>query len=607
MVDSQGITESFQDFSRYKQEIIVAIEQFKQIGASQRFTLEEIRNKLDQEVFELVVVGQFKRGKTYLINALLGEELLPTGVVPLTSIVTVITYGEKVSATVFFADGITREIAVEEIGEYVTEIGNPRNEKNVQEVQVSFPSEYLRGGVKLVDTPGVGSVYKHNTDIAYKYLPKSDAAIFVLSIDQPASEAELDFLKDVRNFAHKIFFVLNKIDVAPREELDRAVSFTRSVLEETMGKDVRLFPVSAKWALEGKNKGLSQLLEDSGLQTFSSALEAFLMEEKGRVLVCSAAHRMLWYLSEASLSLELERKALLSPIEELRAKLELFDKKRSELSIRMTHLASIIDNSVNKTILSQLDADLRSFRQSIEGEIKAEVLKIFEDYQNRSLEELNEALRRCITDGLYDGYMAWCEKEREILDKHLQEIFDPLRRDVEVETAELMKFSSELFDLPAFSGSFSMKFMDKAGSVFRIKQDPVALELLDTMLTEKVPRWMSRFSRLKEFLIRKARDRILKRWLNQLSIMSDMYSGRARFALVKTTEKATDQFRRGILEGVNRTLKSLSDAISKGMEVKERSEAESRERVYAIEKELVLVNSLRERIGQLYTRVSFSS
>jgi len=607
MVFNQERSGSFEEFGRYKEEVISAIEKFRKLSVSQRYPLEEILNKLESETFELVVVGQFKRGKTYLINALLGEELLPTGVVPLTSIVTVITYGEKISATVIFANGIMQDIAAEDVGEYVTEIGNPRNTKGVQEVRITFPSEYLRNGVKLVDTPGVGSVYKHNTDVAYKYLPRSDAAIFVLSIDQPASEAELDFLKDVKNFAHKIFFVLNKIDLAPKEELEQAVAFTRRVLEESMGKAIKLFPLSAKWALDGKKLGIPSLLEDSGLLAFSSALESFLMEEKGKVLMCSVVHRMLWYISEAALSLELERKALLSPVEELREKVELFEKKRSEISMWMSRFPSIVDHAVNRTVINQLDMDLKSFRQSLETKMKEEILRIFENHEGVPLEEMNELMRHYVSDGLYDSYMAWCEKEREILGKKLQEVLDPLRREIEKETADLVKFSSELFNVPSFLGDFSMKFSDRMEGLFRIKQDPVALELLDSVLTEKVPGWVSRFSRLKEFLTRKARDRILKRWLSQLSSMVDMYSGRARFSLLKMVEKAVNQFRIDMVRSMEGTLKSLSDAVSKGLELKAKSEIEVKERLHVIEEELAQVNSLRTYISQLYTELSFSS
>lgn len=607
MTSEQEFQEILRDFGQYKQVMLEAIERFNETTVAGRFPIKEIKEKLEQEIFELVVVGQFKRGKTYLINALLGYELLPTGVVPLTSIVTVINYGETISASVIFANGDVRQISIEEVGNYVTEVGNPKNEKNVREVWVTFPSGYLKGGVRLVDTPGVGSIYRHNTDVAYRYLPRSDAAIFVLSVDQPAGQAEIDFLKDVKNFARKIFFVLNKIDVISSDEVTQAADFTRQVLEEVMGGDVKLFPLSAKWALEGRKTGQVELLESSRLNIFTSALEQFLMAEKGRVLMTSAAHRMLWYLSEAALSLELERKALISPVEELRKKIDVFETKRAELSARMSYFSSVVNHAVNRTILSKLDEDLRIFKDSFLGSMKAELLKLASELKDYPLDELNRVLKERVTDGLYENYMSWYEREKEALTGTLNDVFEPIRREIEMEVAELMKFSSDLFDLPAFPGHFSVNPSVKKGSVFRVKEEPAGLEIIDSVLTEKVPGWARRFARLKAFLEIKARERIVKKWLGQLERMSDLYAGRIRFAIIRMVEEAVESFRREMIEGMSRTIESLSSAISKGMALKERGELEAKERIHVIDSELRLVNDLRNELGRLYERISFSS
>ena len=156
---------------------------------------------------------------------------------------------------VFFKNGKTADIPVESLPDYVTETGNPKNEKEVSEVVVLYPSPYLKDGVRLVDTPGVGSVYIHNTDVAYRYLPKSDAALFLLSVDQPVSSAEIEFLKDVREYAGRIFFLLNKTDYLSAEEVGSALSFAKETLEEIMGPDIRIFPISAKLALQAKLNG----------------------------------------------------------------------------------------------------------------------------------------------------------------------------------------------------------------------------------------------------------------------------------------------------------------------------------------------------------------
>ena len=108
--------------------------------------LKEVADKLAENRFHLVVLGQFKRGKSTFINSILGEKVLPTSVVPLTSIVTLLKYGDEEHMQVVFNDGKTKVISRQELPEYVTEKGNPKNEKNVKQVEISYPSQYLKEG-----------------------------------------------------------------------------------------------------------------------------------------------------------------------------------------------------------------------------------------------------------------------------------------------------------------------------------------------------------------------------------------------------------------------------------------------------------------------------
>ena len=167
-------------------------------AASQR--LNELEEKVRANMLQLVVLGQFKRGKTTLINALLGAELLPTAIIPLTSIITVLQYGTREKVTVQLLYGRQQEITVRELADYVTEPGNPGNARGVDKVVIEYPSPYLRNGVQIIDTPGVGSVYRHNTDVAYEFVPKADAGIFVVTADPPISQADLEFLVSIKTF-----------------------------------------------------------------------------------------------------------------------------------------------------------------------------------------------------------------------------------------------------------------------------------------------------------------------------------------------------------------------------------------------------------------------
>lgn len=208
--------------------------------------VKELRNKLENQEITVSVIGQFKRGKSTLVNEILGEKLLPVGIIPVTSAVTRIQYGEK-SAEVHFDNGIIRPVAFETLFEYISEQENPDNELGVSSVTLHTPSPFLKDGLTFVDTPGVGSIHKHNSDAAYAFVKESDAVIFMLSVDSPINEIEIEFLKNAREYAAKFYFVVNKIDIVSEEELAAYLTYCRRLLCRLMEvESIIMFPVSAK-------------------------------------------------------------------------------------------------------------------------------------------------------------------------------------------------------------------------------------------------------------------------------------------------------------------------------------------------------------------------
>ncbi len=160
------------DYGQVKNNLLGTIDRLHEVVRQEtRKALMETRAKLAEGAFNLVVLGQFKRGKSTLINALLGEKILPTAIVPLTSVVTILRYGPQLRVEVQYLDERKQEVQLADLPAYITERENPRNQKGVKEVTVFYPSAYLKGGLRIIDTPGAGSVYSHNTDVAYAYLP----------------------------------------------------------------------------------------------------------------------------------------------------------------------------------------------------------------------------------------------------------------------------------------------------------------------------------------------------------------------------------------------------------------------------------------------------
>ncbi len=182
--------------------------------------------QLAEDRFTLAVVGQFKRGKSSLMNAIVGRNLLPTGVLPLTSAITVLKYGHRERLTILREGTLyPEEVPVSSLAEYVTEKGNPGNVKKVTRASLELPSQFLRRGLEFVDTPGIGSSIEANTATTYGFLPLSDAVLFVTSVDTPLARAETDFLKSIQEYVRKIFFVVNKIDLAVDGERQEILKF----------------------------------------------------------------------------------------------------------------------------------------------------------------------------------------------------------------------------------------------------------------------------------------------------------------------------------------------------------------------------------------------
>jgi GTPase SAR1 family protein len=400
-------------YSQFKGQLLRSIDEMLAEESIRGCPCEDLREKIETNTFNLVVVGQFKRGKTSLINALLGADILPVAVVPLTSIVTIMKYGDALSITVHFNDGRVTEIKTESLPDYVTERGNPKNARDVSEVVITYPSPYLRGGVQMIDTPGVGSVYQHNTDVAYQYLPKSDAALFLLSVDQPLSKAELDFLKDVAEYSNRIFFLLNKADYFSEADLRESMDFSKNVLKEAMGADVRIFPVSAKLALEGKLSGAEDLVRKSLLPQFAEVLNSFLMEEKGKILILSVANNLLRLISRARFEVELEIKSLTTPLEELKEKIKTFEEKKKEVLIEKSDFDLLLDGEIKKIMKNILDEDLNAYGQELRSKAEASLEEYYRENTGLSLKELHKHLEEHIISEVKQAVNAWRGIEEE--------------------------------------------------------------------------------------------------------------------------------------------------------------------------------------------------
>ena len=273
----------------------------------------ELMAKLAEDRFTLVVLGQFKRGKSSLMNALIGRELLPVGLLPLTSAITVLRFGPKERLLIergLVAVPFLEEVPVEKLAQFVTEKGNPGNCMHIKNAYVEVPVPFLRRGLEFVDTPGVGSAIEANTATTLRFLPKCDAVLFVTSVDTPFTQVELEFLQGIREHVRKIFFVVNKTDLLSGHERQEVLGFVANTIRSQMNSDaVRVLPVSSRVGLAAKLAGDALAYAQSGLKELEEALADFLSEEKSSVFLAAVADKALRLLEQESAEAALRQQA----------------------------------------------------------------------------------------------------------------------------------------------------------------------------------------------------------------------------------------------------------------------------------------------------------
>ncbi|OGP73388.1 MAG: hypothetical protein A2Y80_10880 [Deltaproteobacteria bacterium RBG_13_58_19] len=554
--------------------------------------ISRLLEKLRQNRFHLVVLGAFKRGKSTLINALLGEAVLPTAVVPLTSVVTILGYGEKLGIEVHFQNGRRQRITQPELVEYITEKGNPRNRKGVREVEITYPSEYLRDGVRIIDTPGVGSVYSHNTEVAYNYLPQVDAAVLVVSVDPPLSAAEQEFLKDIREYVHKLFFVLNKIDYVEDAERQEALDFTAQILKENLASEkVMIFPMSAKLALEGKHNGKSDLLKASLLPQFEEHLRQFLYQDKGRVLLTSCLSGALKALTDSTLALKVERQASGIPLKELEEKIARFDLELQGLEKEREMYLLLLEGRV-KGVVAELGADLEAFKRETTARLRREVEATFQQ-KSRSALDLRKEMEEFLFAALRDVFTVWRREEIEKLSQNLADTHQDFAGRINAILDRLTQLTARIFDFSLRGFEAETAFTEKSQFWFKFKEEPVGLEILQMTVTSLLPRALTK-------------GLLLKKLVENVTELVDKHCGRLRYDFHLRLQEIARDFRQTWLSKIDDTTQSIRQALERARTQKQTSAQAVAERAGQLDQRLTEILQAEAALLKLKEEITTS-
>lgn len=541
---------------------------------------ESLARKLRDNVFHLVVAGQFKRGKSSLVNAMLGAPVLPVGVVPLTSVITVLHWGERPRVSVMFYSGETVEVEHGEIADYVTERGNPKNAKGVREVTVAYPSEWLRGGIRLVDTPGIGSVFEHNTDVTFRYLPQADAVLFVASVDQPVSRAEADFLTGVRQYADRIFCLLNKADYLSPEELAESVAFSTRAVRDALEAPVPVFAVSAKRALEGKEKGDARLLAGSGFPAFDVALRRFLVEEKQDVWLRSLRRNLLRILAQAELAVGIELKSLSEPLARLEDALQRFAAKKREGLQAKSDFEILLEGEARKLLKERIEPELDAFKVGLKEEVARRVNAWFDELGDLPAKRLSAEIEQRAVAEVRGAYDRW----RAALDAEIAHAFDALcarfALNLQATADELLRYSAELFSIPFEAIRAESLWQSESHFYYKFWNEPGALYHFTSGLIASLPRFLA--------------EHLLRERMTQTAVdLVETQAGRVRYDFDERLKKSVMAFRREMLARMEATSAGIERAIEQGAALRRGGEAEVNQRREALEQTVVRIKELK--------------
>ena len=531
----------------------------------------ELYSKLGTRELNLVVVGQFKRGKTSFLNALIGAPLLPVAVLPLTSIVTILRYSDSPHGVVHFENGKSRSIALGSLDEFVTEAGNPKNRKGVGRVEVFYPSAYLQNNARLIDTPGIGSVYDHNTQVTYGFVPRIDAAIFVTSPDPPLTPAEVELLSNLASEVERVFLVVNKTDLVDEPQLREVIEFMRRNLPSAV-TGAPVMPVSSRLALQARQAGDMDLLRRSGFPELETEIRRFLRDEKDEVFYRAIRRRLLGLISELRIRLTLEAEAARTPVDELHRRLEELNRQLL-VALRQEEDSQCLMRGHLVRLDSEVEAAVKAFAdQQVEAlrELMAQRVGQLRSLPRRRLaEQLDKDLRREI-ESRFDAWLPGFD----------QQVLERLRQ----LAGRFEETANELI----------RRVRQTAGALFgvELRGFDVDVELVmvrsEGYYTDSLLTWgLGSFPLL---LPRALYERYLRaQVVRQTPAELERNATRRAYDLRRRLDQSATIFRQALKERLDQTAGRIRDAIHSAIDLQASGEVEARE----------AISSLRRSIGHL--------
>ncbi len=445
------LTESLTQLKEYSEDIGLE-HTAKSIG--------ETIEKIAKEHFEVAIVGEFKRGKSTLINALLGQEVLPADVLPATATLNRVTYSEEPYVMVEYKNGEEEKVDINKLADYVTKLSYESEKKaeTVKQATVYYDTAFCKNNVDIIDTPGLNDD-EQMTNVTLSILPEIDAAVFVISANSPFSQFEKEFLekKMLTSDMGRIIFAVNCFGTFSKEDEDRIVetvekrigSYVMEKAKMVMGENSKEFAVYkrkigtpkvigvyAKKALMAKESGDAAMLEESNFPTFERVLESMLTQERGAITLQILANKIISSSSELINSIIIRENSLMMETDEFMDKYTAAIEEIDEIRTKKRAEFVRINDAANKVF-----EGLQPILDSYWVQIEETAMKVIDDYPMSA-----EDLKR---DKLKIVYAKLTERIKENIENKAQLICEQIQNEINValsdEAERLQSFEDEFF------------------------------------------------------------------------------------------------------------------------------------------------------------------
>lgn len=387
--------------------------------------LTDLEEDIDNDFFTIVILGEFKRGKSTFVNALLGENILPTDVIPTTATINSLMWSEEKKTYVVKTNGKVEagESSLQFLNKYVA--SEDFDVDKIKYLKVGYPAEILKNNIVIVDTPGVSDINEHRVQVTYDFIPRADAVIFLLDATSPLKRTEKEFIDEhlIKLGIDRVLFIANKFDNIDEEDEEEVIEDIEKRLrnsfkkndQQNVFKELSLVPMSSKMALEGVRMNDQELIIKSGMAEVKDKILDVV--EKGSM----AEEKLQRYKKRAvniieAIEREINNKIKLykTDIDDLRKTLENMDAMIVQESNRKENIYDYIENE-EQSIFAMVKKSLNFFQVNLKEEIN-------ESIDNYKGLDFKEYVERHISSVIKKSMNRWVSTYYVAIDKLLEKL-----------------------------------------------------------------------------------------------------------------------------------------------------------------------------------------